>query len=177
MAVQTVVASYPDSYSPVVNEPAPKDVSFTNINGIRPLNPQLVSQPLDLANITDSSPESPKEPINTDSLVAANHDHIVESVDSGSCSSANQRMDPISSPCHSTSTGIPICSSFYILKTHFLISESVNTLPTNVENEPPSPADAKVVAISGPIEAPLPSPHYLPDSTDDLCKRLFPNLD
>lgn len=91
MAVQTVVASYPDSYSPGLSEPVKDSVLNKEIT----LNPQLISQSQDLVNATTT--ESQKESIDSDRVTDEETSDLV--------SPTIQKLDPISSPCHSTTSG------------------------------------------------------------------------
>jgi hypothetical protein len=99
MAIQTVVASYPESFSPIITSdpPGPRNNTFMNLD--TGLNPNLLTQPLPL----------PESPINY-SLLKANESNkgntatlpVNGLINDGIITSAATTIQVKSSPCHST---------------------------------------------------------------------------
>lgn len=99
MAIQTVVASYPESFSPIITSdpPGPRNNTFMNLD--TGLNPNLLTQPLPL----------PESPINY-SLLKSNESNkgntatlpVNGLINDGIITSAATTIQVKSSPCHST---------------------------------------------------------------------------
>ena len=99
MAIQTVVTSYPESFSPIVSDP-PDSRNNTFMNLDTGLNPNLLTQPL------------PESPINSGHLKTnENNQENATTIPSnglisdGIIASAATALHVKSSPCHSTTTG------------------------------------------------------------------------
>ncbi|XP_057365502.1 POU domain, class 6, transcription factor 2-like [Daphnia carinata] len=145
MAIQTVVASYPESFSPIVNEiPVVRNAPF--LNSEPDLTTNSVSLPAPNPSIKSIVPDTSQANQETAPIVPPNrlvNDTVVVSAPA----TPALQVKSVTSPSHCTNANNQeMCSG----------SESTATSP--VPKATPS------------VPGPMPSPHYLPDSTEDLCQ-------
>lgn len=159
MAIQTVVASYPDSYSPPTianNDQVIRNNSFLNLE--TNLNPELLTQTVSQQGLSNSAAPSEhcKENAATESTtIISTATPIVP------------QAKPITSPCHSTTGALPFLITFSLV-----FNISIVILVSHLQSHPELKSPASPLAlpkIASSTPAPLPSPHCLPDSTEDLC--------
>lgn len=101
MAIQTVVASYPDSYSPIVNnESIVGSNHFMNVGDS--LNPELITQPVtqQLLNPIGSSETCKETPTTNQTTQPDNNTNVV--IQAVSAPPVLQQVKRVTSPCHST---------------------------------------------------------------------------
>ncbi|KAI9560222.1 hypothetical protein GHT06_014236 [Daphnia sinensis] len=145
MAIQTVVASYPDSYSPIINElPVARNTPF--LNSEPNMAPDSVPLPAPISSVKPILPDTSQANEETAPIVPPNrlvNDQVVVPAPAIPA----LQVKSVTSPSHCTNANNQeMCSG----------SESTATSP--VPKATPS------------IPGPMPSPHYLPDSTEDLCQ-------
>lgn len=143
MAIQTVVASYPESFSPIINE-----LPFV---GNTPLNsePELTTDV-----VTMPAPKSSKSIL---------PDTSQASQESASIAPTNRLVND---PVIVSAPAIPAVQVKSVTSPSHCTNENNQEMCSESESAATSPVPKATQSIPGP----MPSPHYLPDSTEDLCQ-------
>lgn len=100
MAIQTVVASYPDSYSPTMvnNDQVVRNNSFLNLE--TNLNPEIVTQAVSQQELVNSA--TPSEPCKEISATESTTQLQNETSIISASTPVVLQAKPVTSPCHST---------------------------------------------------------------------------